>query len=112
MTKFCDKHHMPVCPWCYIPPTPSTEELIAEVDRLKKELEQLRKMEGGSIDYKNGLVEGERRAMERVKEAIIKVKAYRKLIGHNSINQLEEELGLGEESTDNNNYTNNTEVKK
>jgi len=76
MTKFCDKHHMPDCPWCYTPPTPSTEELTDEVERLKKELEKVKAerdeiaMIVGEEQFALGETEGERRAMQRVKDAI------------------------------------------
>lgn len=113
----------------------------AEVERLKKELEELeivskynaleaerlkKYLEVPRLSYwydegkKFGLVEGERRTKEQVKVFVVQARHNSvELFGRtkpewcegveDTLKELERTLGLGEESTDNNNYTNKGE---
>lgn len=80
-----------------------------EVERLKKELEELDDAVTETW-YNKGIAEGERRAMQRVKEAIMRLgmvdegfKGFGIMVGPS---ELLKELGLGEESADNGSYQN------
>jgi len=76
---------------------------IDEVACLKKELEEEKKyriedQEGYDTGWKEGLVEGERRAMERVKKAILRLdKQFANGAFPPTFRTLYRELGLGEE---------------
>lgn len=69
-------------------------ELNLEVERLKKELENLKEWQ--LADY--WIAEGERRAMQRVKETILRLdKDFSKGGFQPTLRSLYRELGLGEE---------------
>lgn len=87
-------------------PMMTIEVLEAEVERLKKDFSgQLEKAKrAGQYAFNNGLVEGERRAKELAADVFADIfDEYVDTVRHQRFLQ---RLGLGEESTDNNNYTN------
>jgi hypothetical protein len=76
------------------------DEKDEELERVKKELETLTSNMNiwGKTLYDNGVKEGERRAMERVKETILKLdKDFSKGAFQPTLRSLYRELGLGED---------------